>query len=84
MLSRLPGGAPGNTLTRSFNQQSPVVKIDWFIDSKNAFSSTYNYMRAHNVNGIQTSLFYNGTGSNGSDDVRIHSYNVRLTTSISP
>jgi hypothetical protein len=78
--SLLPGGAFNNTLPRHNDQQTPLVKVDWLANSKNTVSITYNYMRWSNLNAIQTPAVLGNIGRNGTDDVRIHSLNGRLTT----
>ncbi len=83
LRSRFPGGAPGNTLPREFNQNLLLAKFDWTINNANNFSLTYNYLNARNLNGIQTPLVLGNVGRNGSDDVRINTLNTRLTTIIS-
>ena len=75
-----PGGAPNNTLPRHNDQQTPLVKVDWLASSNNTVSITYNYMRWSNPNAIQTPAVLGNVGRNGTDDVRIHSLNGRLTT----
>ena len=84
ILSKFPGGAPGNALPRTFNQNLSLAKVDWLLNSTNVFSATYNYLNARALNGIQTGVVTGSTGSNGSDDVRIHSLNLRLTSTLSP
>ncbi|MCY7346920.1 MAG: carboxypeptidase regulatory-like domain-containing protein [Pyrinomonadaceae bacterium] len=84
LRSRFPGGAPGNTLARTFNQNLALVKLDWMVNNANNFSLTYNYLNARNQNGIQTPLVLGNVGRNGSDDVRINTLNTRLTTIFSP
>ncbi|MDQ2745990.1 MAG: TonB-dependent receptor, partial [Acidobacteriota bacterium] len=84
LSSRFPGGAPGGTLPRKFNQNLALAKIDYNINQANSFSLTYNYLNARNLNGIQTALVLGNVGRNGSDDVRITTLNGRLTTIISP
>ena len=83
LRSRFPGGAPGGTLPRKFNQNLFLTKIDWIINSSNSLSLTYNYLNARNQNGIQTPIVLGNVGRNGSDDVRINSTNVRLTSTFS-
>jgi hypothetical protein len=80
LRAQFPGGAPKNTLPRHNNQQTPLVKVDWLASSKNTVSITYNYMRWSNPNAIQTPAVLGNVGRNGTDDVRIHSLNGRLTT----
>ena len=84
LSSRFPGGAPGNSLERKFNQNLALAKFDYVVNNSNNFSLTYNYLNARNVNGIQTPLVLGNVGRNGSDDVRINTLNGRLTTIISP
>src|SRR4029078_10236797 len=45
----------------------------------NTLSITHNYLRAHGIAAIQTPLVLGNVGRNGSDDVRLQSFNVRLT-----
>src|SRR6202011_5941997 len=80
LRTQFPGGAPNNTLPRTFNQQSPLEKVDWVINEKNTFSATYNYLRWSNINAIQTPAVLGNVGRNGTDDARIHSINFQLTT----
>jgi hypothetical protein len=84
LKAQFPNGAPNNTLPRTFNQQSPLEKIDWIINQKNTLSVDYNYLHWHNVNAIQTPAVLGNVGRNGSDDARIDSLNVRLTTTLLP
>jgi len=84
LSSRFPGGAPGNTLARRFDQSSFLTKVDWTVDKSNTISLTYNYLNARNKNGIQTPIVLGNVGRNGSDDVRIHSANLRVTSIITP
>jgi hypothetical protein len=84
LSAQFPGGAPNNTIPRTFNQQSPLEKVDWIINQKNSLSVDYNYLRWHNINAIQTPAVLGNVGRNGTDDARIHSVNVRLTTAFTP
>lgn len=84
LRSRFPGGAPGNPLPRRFDQILFLTKLDWTINKANTASLTYNYLNARNKNGIQTPIVLGNVGRNGSDDVRIHSGNLRLTSVITP
>jgi len=79
-----PNGAPNNTVSRAYNQQSPLEKADWLINQKNTLSVTYNYLRVPDINGIQSPAVLGNVGRNGSADIRIHSLNFRLTTTFSP
>ncbi len=80
--ARFPGGAPGGTLPRRFDQILFLTKFDWTINKSNTASLTYNYLNAQNENGIQTPIVLGNVGRNGSDDVRINSTNLRLTSII--
>lgn len=80
LRSRFPGGAPGNSLPRRFDQNLALIKLDWIVNNANNASLTYNYLNARNLNGIQTPLVLGNVGRNGSDDVRINTLNLRLTT----
>jgi hypothetical protein len=80
--ARFPGGAPGGTLPRRFDQILFLTKFDWTINKANTASLTYNYLNAQNENGIQTPIVLGNVGRNGSDDVRINSTNLRLTSII--
>jgi len=60
------------------------MKVDWNINSSNTFSATYNYLNARGQNAIQTPLVLGNVGRNGSDDVRISTFNARLTTIVNP
>ncbi len=82
LRSRFPGGAPGNTLPRSFDQNLVLLKLDWLVNQANTASFTYNYLNARHVNGIQTPIVLGNVGRNGSDDVRINSGNLRVTSVI--
>ena len=83
LRARFPGGAPGNVLPRRFDQILFLTKLDWTINKSNTASLTYNYLNAQNQNGIQTPIVLGNVGRNGSDDVRINSTNLRLTSIIS-
>lgn len=82
LRSRFPGGRPGNTIPRTANQNLVLTKVDWNLNQSNLVSVTYNYLNARSINGIQTPLVLGNVGRNGSDDVRIHSLNTRLTSTI--
>src|SRR5215813_13909514 len=82
LRSRFPGGAPGNTIPRSVNQNLGLAKIDWNASRSNIVSITYNHLNARGRNAIQTPLVLGNVGRNGSDDVRIQSFNARLTSTI--
>ncbi len=80
LLTKFPGGAPGNTIPRNFNHHLGLAKVDWNINSANDLSITYNHLTHSALNGIQTALVLGAVGNNGSDDVRLDSLNLRLTT----
>jgi len=84
LRAEFPNGAPNNTIPRTFNQQSPLEKVDWTINQKNTLSVMYNYLRWSNINAIQTPAVLGNVGRNGTDDARIHSLNFRLTTTLQP
>src|SRR5262245_25720133 len=83
LRARFPQGAPGNTIPRSINQNLGLAKIDWNASRSNVVSITYNHLNARGRNAIQTPLVLGNVGRNGSDDVRIQSFNARLTSTIS-
>jgi outer membrane receptor protein involved in Fe transport len=83
LLSKFPGGAPGNTLPRNFDHYLGLAKLDWTINSANSLSVSYNHLTHSALNGIQTGLLLGNVGGNGSDDVRLENLNARLTTVIS-
>lgn len=83
LRGRFPGGAPGGVLPRRFDQILFLTKFDWTINKSNTASLTYNYLNAQNENGIQTPIVLGNVGRNGSDDVRINSGNLRVTSIIS-
>ena len=80
LLGKFPGGAPGNTIPRNFNHHLGLAKVDWTINQANDLSITYNHLTHSALNGIQTALVLGAVGNNGSDDVRLDSLNLRLTT----
>jgi outer membrane receptor protein involved in Fe transport len=84
LQSRFPNGQPGSALPRTADQNLLLAKVDWNINDKNTLSATYNYLNARGVNAIQTPIVLDNVGRNGSDDVRINSFNTRLTTIFTP
>lgn len=80
VLKQFPGGAPGNLQSRTMGNQIPMGKIDYIINPSNTLSTFFNYMRSHGDRAIQTPIVLGNVGRNGSDDVRIDSYNARLTS----
>lgn len=84
LRAHMPGGGPGNTNPRNGNQHLGLVKMDWLINNNNTLSVSYNKLYWYGVRNIQSPIFQTTNGSNGSDDVRIDTVNIRLTTSFSP
>ena len=82
--SKFPGGGPGNTLSRNFNEYLGTAKVDWNLSQKNTASFTYNHLRHDARNGIQTAQVLGTTGNNGTDLVINHQVNARLVSTISP
>jgi hypothetical protein len=83
MAQQFPGGnGPGVQMPRDFNEWLGLTKVDWNINSKNSASFTYNYLRHSAMNGIQTASVVT-TLQNGGDELRDHSVNARLTSTIS-
>ena len=83
LTARFPGGSPGHTMPRTNDQTLLLGKVDAVLNQANTLSITHNYLRAHGIAAIQTPLVLGNVGRNGSDDVRIQSFNVRLTTILS-
>jgi hypothetical protein len=83
LRSRFPNGQTGNTVPRNFNQYLGLAKVDWTLTKRDVVTITYNDLYAHALNGIQTPLVLGNVGRNGSDDVRIESLNVRVTSTLS-
>ncbi|MBA2305677.1 MAG: TonB-dependent receptor [Acidobacteria bacterium] len=84
LREQFPGGAPGNTIPRTANQNLVLGKVDWHATRSNTLSITHNYLNARGQNAIQTPLVLGNVGRNGTDDVRINSFNTRLTTIVNP
>ncbi|MBM3749011.1 MAG: TonB-dependent receptor, partial [Acidobacteria bacterium] len=82
--SQFPGGAPGNTVPRNFNEWLGTAKVDWLLSRKNTASFTYNYLRHDALNGIQTAQVLGTLGNNGTDLVITHQVNARLVSVLSP
>jgi outer membrane receptor protein involved in Fe transport len=83
LRSRFPGGAPGNSIPRTADQNLGLAKVDWNVSKSNVTSFTYNHLSARGINAIQTPIVLGNVGRNGTDDVRIQSFNARLTTTLS-
>jgi hypothetical protein len=84
VLKQFPGGAPGNLQSRTMGNIIPMGKVDYVINSSNTLSTFFNYMRSHGERAIQTPIVLGNVGRNGTDDVRIDSYNARLTSVVGP
>jgi hypothetical protein len=84
VLQQFPGGAPGNLQSRTMGNNIVLGKADWLINSSNTLSTFFNYMRSHGDRAIQTPIVLGNVGRNGTDDVRIDSYNARLTSTLGP
>jgi Carboxypeptidase regulatory-like domain len=83
LRSRFPDGGPGHTMPRTNDQTLILGKVDVSLSRSHMLSITNNYLRAHGIAAIQTPLVLGNVGRNGSDDVRIESFNVRLTSTLS-
>ncbi len=84
VLTQFPGGAPGNLQSRTMGNNIALGKADYIINSSNTLSTFFNYMRSSGDRAIQTPIVLGNVGRNGTDDVRIDSYNARLTTTFGP
>jgi hypothetical protein len=84
LTRRFPGGRPGNTSPRNANQWLGLAKVDWNLSNKHTLSTTYNQLYSSGEGAIQTAIVLGNVGRNGTDDVRIWSYNARLTSIVSP
>src|SRR5262249_40649598 len=79
---QFPNGAPGNMQSRTMGNNIVLGKADWLISNSNTLSTFFNYMRSHGDRAIQTPIVLGNVGRNGTDDVRIYSYNARLTSTL--
>ena len=84
VLSQFPGGAVGGLQSRTMGNNIALGKADYLINSSNTLSTFFNYMRSSGERAIQTPIVLGNVGRNGTDDVRIDSYNARLTTTFGP
>jgi hypothetical protein len=84
VLKQFPGGAPGNLQSRTMGNNIPMAKVDYIVNHSTTLSTFFNYMRSHGDRAIQTPIVLGNVGRNGSDDVRIDSYNARLTSTFGP
>lgn len=82
LKAQFPNGAPGNTQTRNLNQYLGLAKVDYLLNSSNTLSIFYNHLTSTGIRAIQSSLVLPNVGRNGSDDVRVDSFNTRLTTTL--
>ncbi len=82
VLKQFPGGAPGNLQSRTMGNNIPMAKVDYLINGSTTLSTFFNYMRSHGERAIQTPIVLGNVGRNGTDDVRIDSYNARLTKTL--
>ena len=83
VMKQFPGGAPGNMQSRTMGNNIVLGKADYIINGSNTLSTFFNYMRSHGERAIQTPIVLGNVGRNGTDDVRIYSYNARLTSTVS-
>ena len=82
LQSKFPNGAPGNMQSRTMGNNMVLGKVDYLINSSNTLSTFFNYLRSHGDRAIQTPIVLGNVGRNGTDDVRIDSYNARLTSTL--
>jgi hypothetical protein len=80
VLKQFPNGATGNQQSRTMGNNIALGKLDYQINDSNTLSTFFNYMRSHGERAIQTPIVLGNVGRNGTDDVRIDSYNARLTS----
>jgi hypothetical protein len=83
VMQQFPGGAPGNMQSRTMGNNIVLGKADYILNGSNTLSTFFNYMRSHGDRAIQTPIVLGNVGRNGTDDVRIYSYNARLTSTVS-
>jgi hypothetical protein len=84
VMKQFPNGAPGNLQSRTMGNNIALAKADYLINSSNTLSTFFNYMRSSGERAIQTPIVLGNVGRNGTDDVRIYSYNARLTSTLGP
>jgi hypothetical protein len=80
LRSKFPDGKPGNQQSRTLGNNLVLGKLDYLINSSNTLSTFFNYLRSSGERAIQTPIVLPNVGRNGTDDVRIYSYNARLTS----
>jgi hypothetical protein len=84
VLQQFPGGAQGNLQSRTMGNNIAMGKVDYIINNSTTLSTFFNYMRSSGQRAIQTPIVLGNVGRNGTDDVRIDSYNARLTSTLGP
>ncbi len=84
VLAQFPGGAPGNLQSRTMGNNIVLGKADYLLTSSTTISTFFNYMRSSGERAIQTPIVLGNVGRNGTDDVRIDSYNARITSTLGP
>ncbi len=79
-LAGLTGSVP-----RTQDQRIFFPKIDWVINNSNTFTASYNRMRSQSPSGIETQpTTFKGIATFGDDFVETDSFNLRLTSTITP
>jgi hypothetical protein len=84
VLSQFPGGVLGGMQSRTMGNNIALGKFDYMLSSSNTISGFANYMRSSGQRAIQTPIVLGNVGRNGTDNVRLHSYNLRLTSTMGP
>ena len=80
----IPRRRAGQLQSRTMGNNIALGKIDYLMSNSTTLSTFFNYMRSHGERAIQTPIVLGNVGRNGTDDVRIDSYNARLTTTLGP
>jgi len=70
--------------SRTMGNNIVLAKFDYMLNDSNTLSGFANYMRSSGDRAIQTPIVLGNVGRNGTDNVRIHSYNARLTSTLGP
>jgi hypothetical protein len=79
-LAGLTGPVP-----RTQDQRIFFPKIDWVVNNSNTFTASYNRMRSQSPSGIETQpTTTKGVSTFGDDFVETDSFNLRLTSTITP
>lgn len=81
---QVPDGAPASLQSRTLGNNIAMGKIDYSLNGSNTLSTFFNYMRSHGDRAIQTPIVLGNVGRDGTDDVRIDSYNARPTSTLGP